>query len=202
MESIREVFTLLKGHKKTPQFCQGLSEEQIFPLGQFSQHSTGNILYCFLSASLIHTAVQSCFLFYCNPMFFQNIQLMKNNQPSATANTSSAGRPLQERDQVAKSISSTTLTLPLRGDEESGGIKDTNPWSTRMPSLPPSSTDRVKSAGWFSIAAFLPFSPFYQEGAKARILTVFLTEHNRVLTRHCCQEPLAVNQEKKPKKSC
>lgn len=93
-------------------------------------------------------------------MFSWNIQLVQNNQPSSKDNTNGAGWPLQERDQVAKSISSTALTLALRGHEQSGGIKDTNPWSTRMPSLSPSSTDRIKSAGWFSTGDFLPLPPF------------------------------------------
>lgn len=46
--SIRGVFTLLKDHNKTPHyFCQGLSEEQTFPLGQsrLAQHRKRFVLF-------------------------------------------------------------------------------------------------------------------------------------------------------------
>ena len=136
---------------------------------------------------IIHSAMHSCFLFSCDPMFSKSTQLVQNTSPAPRVTAMTQVRPLQKRDQMDKSISRTTLTLALRVDEQNSGIKDTNPWSTRVPPVSPSCTDRVKSTGWSSTGeVFFPSHLFIKrrEEPKARISTMFTTECNPLLPRH------------------
>lgn len=72
--------------------------------------------------------------------------MLQDTSPAPRVTAEALVQPLQKME--SKSISRSTLTLALQVDQHNSGIEKTNPWSTRMPLLPPSCTGGVKSAGW------------------------------------------------------
>lgn len=170
--SIRGVFTLLKDHNKTPHyFCQGLSEEQTFPLGQ-SSFSPAPETFCVVSCQL-HSFTPRCIPASSSiviPCFPTTSNWCKTTSPAPqlTPAASAGGTRGQRHFQHCPDPPSHRG----RGEQGHQGHKS---WSTRIPSLPPPSTDRMVFHRSFSS----PFT-FSLERKEPRIVTVFITEHTIV----------------------